>query len=65
MNVEEKRSKEWDGNGLVVFGGTASTDLTAQICQYLAVEPGHATVSPFPDGETLVKVDDDVRGKDC
>jgi len=65
MNVEERRSREWDGNGLVVFGGTASTELTAQICRYLDVEPGHATVNPFPDGETLVKVDDDVRGKDC
>jgi len=65
MNVEEKRSAEWDGDGLVVFGGTASMDLTGRICRYLNVEPGHATVSPFPDGETLVKVDDDVRGKDC
>ena len=53
------------GNRLAIFGGTASSLLAAQICAYLKIEPGQATTSRFPDGETLVKVDDDVRGKDC
>ncbi len=65
MNVEKRQSPEWDSNGIVVFGGTASTELTARICRYLKLTPGQAMVSLFPDGETLVKVDDDVRGKDC
>lgn len=51
--------------GMVVFGGTASVELTDRICAYLKVAPGRASVSRFPDSETLVKVDDDVRGKDC
>jgi ribose-phosphate pyrophosphokinase len=50
---------------VVIFGGSASTELTEKICRYLELEPGHATISPFSDGETLVKVEDDVRGKDC
>ena len=54
-----------DPNRLVIFGGTASTELATKICDYLKIKRGRATVSRFPDGETLVKIDDDVRGKDC
>ncbi len=50
---------------LVVFGGTASSALAERICAYLEAKRGEAVVSRFPDGETLVKVEDDVRGKDC
>ncbi|MCH7807773.1 MAG: ribose-phosphate pyrophosphokinase [Planctomycetes bacterium] len=52
-------------DGLVVFGGTASTALADKVCAYLEIERGRAVLSAFPDGETLVKIDDDVRGKDC
>jgi ribose-phosphate pyrophosphokinase len=50
---------------LKIFGGTASTELTDKICGYLNVERGKAITSHFPDGETLVKLESDVRGKDC
>ncbi|MGB0717085.1 MAG: ribose-phosphate diphosphokinase [Phycisphaerae bacterium] len=50
---------------LVVFGGSASRGLADKICAYLGTTTGMATVNPFPDGETLVKIEDDVRGKDC
>ena len=53
------------GNGLVVFGGTASKELTAGICRHLDITPGAIMIDKFPDGETVVKVEDDVRGKDC
>jgi ribose-phosphate pyrophosphokinase len=49
----------------VVFGGSASDHLTRKICRYLKIPQGKATISRFPDGETLVKVEEDVRGKDC
>ncbi len=65
MSWASQTSSDRDYGGMVVFGGSASSELTEDICQYLGVERGHATVSRFPDGETLVKVDDDVRGKDC
>lgn len=54
-----------DGNGLVIFGGSASVELTNKICDYLAIKCGRAMVSSFPDGETVIKIEDDVRGKDC
>lgn len=54
-----------DGNGIVIFGGSASVDLTNKICDYLAIKRGRALVSSFPDGETVIKIEDDVRGKDC
>ena len=49
---------------LKIFGGTSNPELTGKIIRYLAVAPGKAYVSTFPDGETLVKLDDDVRGRD-
>lgn len=52
-------------NGLVVFGGTAAADLADHICTYLGIKRGRATVSAFPDGETLIKIEEDVRGADC
>ena len=52
-------------DGLVVFGGSASSVLTDKICAYLAVTRGRAAVSHFPDGETILKIEEDVRGQDC
>ncbi len=52
-------------NNLAIFSGTANQDLTKDICNYLEVPMMKATVSHFPDGETMVKVDDEVRGKNC
>jgi ribose-phosphate pyrophosphokinase len=48
-----------------VFSGSANTALTRNICQYLNIEMARADVEAFPDGETLVRVEDDVRGRDC
>jgi ribose-phosphate pyrophosphokinase len=50
---------------LKVFAGSASRDLAQLICRYLRIAMGQAVVSPFPDGETFLKLNDDVRGKDC
>jgi ribose-phosphate pyrophosphokinase len=52
-------------NGICIFGGTASGELTDKICTYLKLKRSRAAVSLFPDGEMLVKIEDDVRGKDC
>jgi ribose-phosphate pyrophosphokinase len=48
-----------------VFSGTSNPALTSAICQYLSAKMGTATVQKFPDGEKFIRVDDDVRGKDC
>ncbi len=65
MSSSSHGSREFEPNSMVVFGGTASTALTRKICSYLDLTPGEANVSAFPDGETLIKVDEDVRGRDC
>ncbi|MGB2988021.1 MAG: ribose-phosphate pyrophosphokinase [Phycisphaerae bacterium] len=65
MIRDNQESAKRDSDGLVVFGGSASSDLADKICEYLELPRGSAVVSRFPDGETLVKVEDDVRGKDC
>lgn len=65
MSWDSQMSTDRDTNGLVIFGGTASSALADRICAYLELPRGRATVSRFPDGETLVKIEEDVRGKDC
>ena len=52
-------------NNLSIFSGTANIELTREMCDYIEVPMGNAVVSHFPDGETMVKIEDDVRGKDC
>ncbi len=64
MSWASQQSNDRDTTGVVIFGGTASSDLTDKICNYLEIRRGRATVGRFPDGETLIKVEEDVRGKD-
>ena len=47
-----------------VFGGSANPDLVREICEYLGTEPGQLRVHRFSDGETLVQVEENVRGGD-
>jgi len=53
------------GNDLRVFSGRANRELTKKICEYMGIPVGRANIEEFPDGETLVRVRDDVRGRDC
>lgn len=48
-----------------VFSGSGNPELTAKICKYLGVPVGGAKIERFPDGEKIIKCEDDVRGKDC
>ncbi len=47
-----------------VFSGTANEPLAQAICKYIGVELGKCNISPFPDGETFVKIEENVRGED-
>lgn len=51
--------------GLKVFAGRHSVDLTKRVCGHMGIEMGLARTIPFPDGELIVKLDEDVRGRDC
>jgi len=44
--------------------GTAHPQLAREIADYIGVPLGDATVSSFPDGETFVKINENVRGRD-
>ncbi len=47
-----------------IFSGTSNPPLTKAICDYIGMELGKCTVSAFPDGETFVKIEENVRGED-
>jgi ribose-phosphate pyrophosphokinase len=47
-----------------VFSGTANETLARAICKSIGVELGKCKITPFPDGETFVKVEENVRGQD-
>ncbi|MBN1868781.1 ribose-phosphate pyrophosphokinase [Candidatus Sumerlaeota bacterium] len=48
-----------------VFAGSASAELTRAICDYLGTESGGCEARKFSDGETWVKINENVRGKRC
>ena len=49
---------------LKIFTGTAHRALAESICKYLGAPLGDASVSSFPDGETFVKINENIRGRD-
>jgi ribose-phosphate pyrophosphokinase len=49
---------------LRVFTGNSNPKLAEEICQYLGLSLGKADVSHFPDGETKVRIQEDIRGRD-
>jgi ribose-phosphate pyrophosphokinase len=50
---------------LKIFAGRSSPQFTARVCEHIGIPVGKARVDLFPDGELLVKLDEDVRGRDC
>jgi ribose-phosphate pyrophosphokinase len=49
---------------IMVFSGNANPELANAITRHLDIPLGHATVDQFSDGEILVEIRDNVRGKD-
>lgn len=49
----------------VIFSGTANPQLTSAVCSYLNVKPGRAQIERFPDGEKIIRLETEVRGRDC
>src|SRR5580704_9717833 len=54
-----------DADKLKVFSGRANPQLAQKICDYLQIPLGRGGAELFPDGELIVRVDEDVRGRDC
>jgi ribose-phosphate pyrophosphokinase len=49
---------------LKLFGGNSNPELTAKICQHLQISQGKAVVETFSDGEIMVEIGENVRGRD-
>lgn len=47
-----------------VFSGTANLPLANAICDYIGIKLGKCSIRPFPDGETFIKIEENVRGED-
>src|SRR5215475_6457319 len=48
---------------IMVFAGSGSPRLTARICDYLQIEPGKNETLHFSDGNTFVRILENVRGR--
>ena len=49
---------------LKLFTGNSNPALAQEICDYLSIPLGEATVTTFSDGEILVRIEENVRGMD-
>jgi ribose-phosphate pyrophosphokinase len=54
-----------DSDHLKIFSGRSGRELTIDLCDHLDLPIGAAQTELFPDGELIVRVDEDVRGRDC
>jgi ribose-phosphate pyrophosphokinase len=52
-------------DNLKIFSGSSNAALAGAVCKYLGIGLGGAKIDRFPDGEKVIKLEDDVRGRDC
>ncbi len=60
----EHKAKARHDDKFKIFCGTANEALTDEICAFLGLERGKATVTRFSDGECYVHIQENVRGAD-
>jgi ribose-phosphate pyrophosphokinase len=61
---EQKPQRARADDKFKIFCGTANEALTDEICHFLGLERGKATVTRFSDGEVYIQVMENVRGAD-
>ncbi len=49
---------------LKLFAGSSNPALAAEVCKAMKIPLGDATVESFPDGETFVRINENIRGAD-
>jgi ribose-phosphate pyrophosphokinase len=54
-----------DHKQMKIFAATGGRQLAEKMCKHLELPLAEATVECFPDNEIIVKVNEDVRGRDC
>jgi ribose-phosphate pyrophosphokinase len=52
-------------DNLKIFSGSGNVELARAVCKYLELPLGGAEVERFADGEKVIRIEDDVRGRDC
>ena len=52
-------------DNMKIFSGSSNPALASSVCKYLGIPLGGAKLDRFPDGEKVIRVEDDVRGRDC
>ncbi len=52
-------------DNLRIFTGRANRELAEKVCTHMGLPLGRGRTELFPDGECIVKVEEDVRGRDC
>ena len=52
------------GSELKIFSGTAHPQLARSIAEYVGIPLGDASIRSFPDGETSVRINENIRGRD-
>lgn len=53
-----------DADKLKVFAARGNMALTQKVCDYLQIPLGRGGSELFPDGELIVRIEEDVRGRD-
>ncbi len=64
QSKSEQKQKARHDDRFKIFCGTANEALTDEICAFLGLERGKATVTRFSDGECYVHIQENVRGSD-
>ncbi len=54
-----------DRDHIKIFAGRGGRDLGRHMCEHLDLPLADGKAEFFPDGEVIVKVNEDVRGRDC
>lgn len=52
-------------SNMMIFSGNANPKLSLQAAEYLKMPLGKITVGKFSDGEIMVEINENVRGRDC
>lgn len=52
------------GKKLKIISGNSNRQLAKDICEFVGVPLSNTTVTSFPDGESFVKINENVRGQD-
>ena len=52
-------------DNLKIFSGGSNPELACEVCNYLGLPLGGSKIDTFPDGEKVIRIEDDVRGRDC